>query len=214
MVPPETLSPPFSVLSQPNNTDLGYTMASSFVAYLGYVDCGFRDVNPTNFPQITDIVRHSYLSSSSPTSPTSSFTLLSPSSQLNALSSPAVRGASSGPGSKDEIVLSVVLSTALVGLTIFGILAWLRYRKRKLAAATTMNKDSASSRVEPQPYLQRKIELEDEGTRIHELEGDGRRMHELETEDERRIHELEDEGRMIHELDTQSRIYEIGDGIT
>ena len=216
-IPPETLSPPFSVLTQLEPTNLGYNVASSFIGYLGLLNCGFEEVSPANPPQvITEVVYSSnspsspILLSSSSTLPLSSTLPSSSSSPSNALSSPIVRETPSSPHTKIRTALSIIFSTISAIVITFGILAWLRYRKRKLAAANAMDKSSAVSREEEHPYLQKKSELDDDGTRIYELHNTHSRVAGEEPQPHpQQKNELEGDERRIHELQTLSNMYEI-----
>ena len=214
-IPPKTLAPPFSVLSLPEAIDLDYTVASSFIGYLGLVHCGFDKVSPTNPPQIltevvyTSNVQSSSLSLSSSTLPLLSTLPPSSSSSSNALSSPVVRGTSSSPHTKIKTAFSITLSTISVVALTFGILAWLRHRKRKLAAANATDKSPAVSREEKRPYLQQKSELDDDATRIHELHTHSRVAGEEPQPHLQQENELEDDERRIHELQTLSNMHEI-----
>ena len=215
-IPQETLSPPFSVLSTPGNDDIGYTVASSFVAHLGLVYCGFQRVEPTDPSQVTDVVRTSRVPSSSTfssssTLSSSSSTLSLSSSQPNASSTPTVNGPSSSLDTKGKIILGTVLPTTLLVLAVFATLAWLAHRKRKLAAAAAAtNKDSPTSRAETQIYLRRKAELAGYERRLRELEAQRRGL-----QDETQLYlqqksELEDYEKRVHELEDRSHVHEIG----
>ena len=102
----------------------------------------------------------------------------------------------------------------LVILAVFGILAWLRYRKRKLAVTTARDQNLPHPREESQPYLQQKSELEDDERRIHELETQRRGSREDIQPYLQRKPELEDYERRIHELEIRGRVYEIGEYTT
>ena len=200
--PTETLSPPFSVTSTPGNELMGYTAVASFVHYVGHPDCGFQFVAPTNSSQVTDVVRTSRLPSSS--------TLSLSSSRPTASSTPAVSGASSSLDTKEKIILGTVLPITILVLAIFGTLAWLAHRRRKLAAAATaMNKDPPTSHAETQLYLRRKAELAEYERSLQELETQRRGLR-----NETRLYlqqksELEDFARRVHELEGRSHAHEV-----
>lgn len=213
-IPPQTLSPPFSVFSTPGNGDMGYTVASSFVAYVGRVDCGFQVDAPTDPPYATDVVgtsrspSSSTLSSSSSTLSSSSTRSLS-SSPSNASPTPAISGASSSHDTKEKIILGTVLPTTLLILALFATLARRAHRKRKLAATAT-NKDPPTSRAETRLYLRRKAELAGYEKRLRDLEAQRRGLR-----DETRLYlqqksELEDYEKRVHELEARGQACEIG----
>ena len=209
-MPPEPMSTPFSVFSTPGNDDMGYTVASSFVAHLGLVNCSFQRLAPTDPPQVTEGVLTSRLPSSSALS--SSSTLSFSSSQPNASSPPAVSGASSSLDTKEKIILGTVLPTTLLVLAIFGTLAWLAHRRRKLAAAATAtDKLSPTSGAETQIYLGRKAELAGYERRLRELETQSRGLQEETQVYLQQKSELEDFERRVHELEARSNVYEIGE---
>lgn len=88
-------------------------------------------------------------------------------------------------------------SIPIIALSILGVLAWRRARKRRLAAAaitaTDVDEQPATTEV-TQPYLQQKAELEDAERRKHELEAHnivyemvgGDAIYEVATGDQRR----------------------------
>ena len=186
---------------------MGYTVASSFVAYVGRVTCGFQVAGLTDSPQVTDAVRTPGSSSSYTLS--SSSTLSLSSSPLKASPTPAVSGASSSLDTKEKIILRFVLPITLLVLALFATLAWLAHRKRKLAATAT-NKDPPTSRAETRLYLRRKAELAGYERRLRDMEAQRRGLR-----DETRLYlqqksELEDYERRVHELEARSHAHEIG----
>ena len=93
-------------------------------------------------------------------------------------------------------------SGLFVALIVLGTLAWRKYRKRRIAAATdATDKDSSSSSGATQPYLQQKSELDAEEARKHELHAEEQRYESAGST----IHEMQD-GDQDHEIIAEARI--------
>ncbi|KAL9608541.1 MAG: hypothetical protein Q9167_006634 [Letrouitia subvulpina] len=230
--PAVTLKSPYDIASQP-----GYQIAL-FLTSVGHELCQFE--KRTASQPLYATISAKVLSSTS--SLATVLVVSSSSSQPSALSSSGSSSFSSSqtglhlslgdvePTShalmtKYRIIVGVSVSAVLTVSTAIAIVAWLRYRTRKLAAANTTvsNKDPVALNKDGQPYLQQKAELGDEDRRIHELDACGdengveRRdkayekdgddaIHEIDGDDA--IHEIDEEG-AIHEIDGEDAIHEI-----
>lgn len=111
-------------------------------------------------------------------------------------------GARKSLSPKERTATTAVGSGLFVALIIIGTLAWRKFRKRKIAAATdAIDEGPSSSSEDTQPYLQQKSELDAEEARKHELHAEEQR-HELAGST---IFEMQD-GDQSHEILTQDRI--------
>ena len=103
---------------------------------------------------------------------------------------------------KEKTAIDAVGSGLFVALIIIGTLAWRKYRKRRIAAATdAINEGPSSSSEDTQPYLQQKSELDAEEARKHELHAEEQRNELAGIA----IHEMQ-EGNQSHEILTEARI--------
>jgi len=157
------------------------------ISFLGITECTPLDIIPTALVQVYN---DTLANVTAYTTTVQQSSLPSTSSRSNTTSFPPTSQASRGLTRRQANAIAVTSTIPIVALSILGVLAWRRARKRRLAAAaitaTDVDKQPATTEA-TQPYLQQKAELEDAERRKHELEAQ-RIVYEMVGEDA--VHEV------------------------
>lgn len=214
--PALTLPSQLSVTSPPGVDESvpQYNATMSLIDLLKFSSCTPVSVMPTALSYVNNATPAQTSPSANPTLSSSASTLLSSAIQTfdetatsTIATNPIVETASSARAIRNKLnpkiktAITVVSSGLFVALIILGILAWRRYRERKIVAAVTAgnNQNPLSSFEEIQPYLQRKSELEAKEAARHEVHAEELR-YEL---PEDTVHEMDDGGN-DHEILTEA----------